>query len=102
MGPTLASGASEELDGEAAVAELWRVQVRSALRGRSSKGWFPMKRWLLFCLGLTGAALAGSLYVWHNDLLPARFPIHWNIHGDPHRWASRDDGLAWPLPPHRM
>ncbi len=52
-----------------------------------------MRRWLLWCLLLTGIALAGSswFYVAKYDDLPDRVPTHWNIHGEPDAWTPKTD-----------
>ena len=46
-----------------------------------------MNRWLVLSVALTGAALAGSLYVWNAELLPERVPTHWDINFEPDRWT---------------
>jgi uncharacterized membrane protein len=50
-----------------------------------------MTRWLYVSIALTGAVLAGSLYVYffEFDRLPERVPIHWNIHGEPDGWTDK-------------
>jgi immunity protein, SdpI family len=57
-----------------------------------------MKRWLLFSLVLTAAALASSLYVYFGlyDRLPDRLPIHWGIQGQPDDWVAKENAL-WAL-----
>lgn len=54
-----------------------------------------MKRWLLFALLLTAAALISSLVVYFGfrDRLPDPMPIHWNIRGQADGWVARDRAL---------
>jgi uncharacterized membrane protein len=54
-----------------------------------------MTRWLMFSIGLTLLAFAGTLYLYefHFDQLPEQVPVHWNIEGEPNRWVERSDLL---------
>jgi uncharacterized membrane protein len=55
------------------------------------------RRWLAFCLALTIAALAGSLFVGtvFVDDLPAQVPVHWNIHGQVDATVPRENALPY-------
>jgi uncharacterized membrane protein len=51
-----------------------------------------MTRWGYLALALAGATLVGSAWA-HlalHDRMPERVPIHWNIHGQPDGWATKD------------
>ena len=47
-------------------------------RPPQQEGVVVVNRWLVVSIALTGAALAGSLYVWNAGLLPERVPTHWD------------------------
>jgi uncharacterized membrane protein len=51
-----------------------------------------MRRWLTVSIAATLAAAALSLYLWafYAERLPARLPIHWDIHGHVDGTAPRD------------
>jgi uncharacterized membrane protein len=51
-----------------------------------------MTRWGYLSLALVLAAFAGAAYAHANaDRIPGdRIPIHWNIHGQPDGWTSKD------------
>lgn len=61
-----------------------------------------MRRWLLWCLLLTGIAFAGSgwFYVVHYDDLPPEVPTHWDWHGTPDIWTPKTDvfWVFFPMP----
>ena len=43
------------------------------------------------------AAAAAFLY-WNWDRIPARFPVHWDVYGEPNRWVERTTrGVYGPL-----
>lgn len=50
------------------------------------KEWSIMKRWIL-PLGMVAAAIIISIFAY--DRLPEQVPIHWNIHGEVDRYASK-------------
>src|SRR5262249_35335162 len=60
------------------------------------KGIRIMTRWVIVSVLLTVAAFAGSFYLFtfQYDHLPERMPIHWNIHGEPNGWVSKENGLG--------
>jgi uncharacterized membrane protein len=58
-----------------------------------------MNRWLVVSLGLTAAALIGSLYVYYGmrDALPEQVPTHWGVKGEPDQWTPRHKMLPYLL-----
>jgi uncharacterized membrane protein len=54
-----------------------------------------MKRWLVISLALTAAAVVAVLLTWWGVFgeLPARVPVHWDLHGQPNRWVPREELL---------
>jgi len=55
-----------------------------------SAGEAPLPRWILLALPpFLFLAVAGAWLRAHWSEIPARFPYHWNAHGEPNQWALR-------------
>lgn len=58
-----------------------------------------LPRWIALALPPFAAPLAAAAYLRaHWDEIPARFPVHWDIQGQPNRWAEKSArGVYGPL-----
>jgi immunity protein, SdpI family len=52
-----------------------------------------MTRWgyIAFGLSIVGLAVAAGAQVAFHERMPDRVPTHWNIHGQPDAWTSKDN-----------
>src|SRR5437870_4524232 len=52
-----------------------------------------MTRWGYLAFALAAVTLVGSAgaHLAFHDWMPDKVPIHWNIHGEPDGWTSKDN-----------
>jgi uncharacterized membrane protein len=83
----------------AAVRRIAPRPAEAATEAAQAPGDGRLPRWTILAAGPFAFPLATALYLrarW--DELPARFPIHWDLHGEPNGWATKTfRGVYGPL-----